>query len=305
VVTPLGTLDRTPPPFFRQGPSALTKLMFCSALAVFLMVADTRFKITRPLRTVVATVLNPVERALGVPVDVWNGSGDYLMGLTFSQSPVDMSSCGGPTAGTLRDFELQELSPNGDLVWSWLASKHIPLTEVTARWQSQCATGGDIYHWNSVEPDGDGYVLSFRHLDAVYRINRGTGAIDWKLGGASRPESLTVVDDPLSAVGTFCGQHDARVLADGSLTVFDNGTGCNRPSRAVRFAIDDTTALPTATLLEDIRDSDGAGADCCGSTRRSSCRRRRKARSRCSAGATTARCSTRCARSTTRRAASP
>nr|HET7859675.1 rod shape-determining protein MreC [Caldimonas sp.] len=34
----LGTLDRTPPPFFRQGPSALTKLSFCSALAVFLMV---------------------------------------------------------------------------------------------------------------------------------------------------------------------------------------------------------------------------------------------------------------------------
>jgi len=29
----LGTLDRTPPPFFRQGPSALTKLCFCSALA--------------------------------------------------------------------------------------------------------------------------------------------------------------------------------------------------------------------------------------------------------------------------------
>ena len=24
----LGTLDRTPPPFFRQGPSALTKLTF-------------------------------------------------------------------------------------------------------------------------------------------------------------------------------------------------------------------------------------------------------------------------------------
>ena len=33
---PLGTLDRTPPPFFRQGPSALTKLIFFSALAVFL-----------------------------------------------------------------------------------------------------------------------------------------------------------------------------------------------------------------------------------------------------------------------------
>ena len=49
----LGTLDRTPPPFFRQGPSALTKLTFCSALALFLMVADTRFSITQPLRAAV------------------------------------------------------------------------------------------------------------------------------------------------------------------------------------------------------------------------------------------------------------
>jgi rod shape-determining protein MreC len=81
VAIPLGTLDRTPPPFFRQGPSALTKLMFCSALALFLMVADTRFKITQPLRVLVATVLNPVERVLRIPVDAWNGVGDYAMGL--------------------------------------------------------------------------------------------------------------------------------------------------------------------------------------------------------------------------------
>jgi len=78
---PLGTLDRTPPPFFRQGPSALTKLSFFSALALFLMVADTRFKLTQPARAVVATVLHPVERALRVPVDLWEGGSDYLMGL--------------------------------------------------------------------------------------------------------------------------------------------------------------------------------------------------------------------------------
>ena len=34
---PLGTLDRTPPPFFKQGPSALSKLMVFSAIALFLM----------------------------------------------------------------------------------------------------------------------------------------------------------------------------------------------------------------------------------------------------------------------------
>ena len=51
---PLGTLDRTPPPFFRQGPSALTKLVFFSALAVFLMVADARFRMVAPLAVDVA-----------------------------------------------------------------------------------------------------------------------------------------------------------------------------------------------------------------------------------------------------------
>jgi len=37
---PLGTLDRTPPPFFKQGLSAVSKLLLFSALAVLLMVAD-------------------------------------------------------------------------------------------------------------------------------------------------------------------------------------------------------------------------------------------------------------------------
>lgn len=82
----LGTLDRTPPPFFRQGPSAFTRMMFFSALALFLMVADTRFKVTQPLRAVVATVLTPVERVLRAPVDAWGLASDYLMGLQEARS---------------------------------------------------------------------------------------------------------------------------------------------------------------------------------------------------------------------------
>jgi arylsulfotransferase ASST/concanavalin A-like lectin/glucanase superfamily protein len=197
-------------------------------------------------------------------------NGDYLVGRYFDRSGVDMSACGGSTTGHLVDFELQELTPDGALVWSWRASDHIPLSEVAVEWQDQCSAdgSGDVYHWNAVEPDGDGYVLSFRHLDAVYRIDKATGAIDWKLGGVPRPESLTVVGDPLSAVSTFCGQHDARVLSDGSLTVHDNGTRCNRSPRAVRFAIDTTANPPTATLLEDLTDGDATNSGCCGSARR-------------------------------------
>ncbi len=77
----LGTLDRTPPPFFRQGPSALTKLIFFSALALFLMVADARFKLVEPLRAGLAIVLLPVQRVLAVPIDVAQGGAAYLQGL--------------------------------------------------------------------------------------------------------------------------------------------------------------------------------------------------------------------------------
>lgn len=77
----LGTLDHTPPPFFRQGPSALTKLSFCSALALLLMVADARFAITLPLRATVAAVLYPLQRALLVPVEAMSGGRDYFGGL--------------------------------------------------------------------------------------------------------------------------------------------------------------------------------------------------------------------------------
>ena len=82
----LGTLDRTPPPFFRQGTSALTKLMFFSALALFLMVADARFHVTQPLRSVLATLLHPGERMLLVPVQTWETAGEYLRGLNQALS---------------------------------------------------------------------------------------------------------------------------------------------------------------------------------------------------------------------------
>jgi rod shape-determining protein MreC len=73
----LGSLDRTPPPLFRQGYSALTRLIFFAALSVFLMVADTRMAMIQPLRTTIATALNPAQRALLVPVGWVTDSTDY------------------------------------------------------------------------------------------------------------------------------------------------------------------------------------------------------------------------------------
>jgi rod shape-determining protein MreC len=82
----LGTLDRTPPPFFRQGHSALTKLCFCSALALFLMAADVRFRLTQPIRATAATMLYPLQRALLVPVEAIAGGRTWFAGLANATS---------------------------------------------------------------------------------------------------------------------------------------------------------------------------------------------------------------------------
>jgi rod shape-determining protein MreC len=83
---PLGTLDRSPPPFFKQGPSALSKLMFFSALALFLMVADVRFKITQPARAAVATALFPMQWLAMRPVLMVQNTSAYFGSLQAAQN---------------------------------------------------------------------------------------------------------------------------------------------------------------------------------------------------------------------------
>jgi hypothetical protein len=107
-------------------------------------------------------------------------------------------------------------------------------------------------------------LVSLRQTDAVYAIDRATGQIHWKLGGTPTPDSLTVVGDP-DAAAPLGGQHDVRLLADGTITVFDDGTFLGRPPRAVRYRID--TAAHTATLLDQITDPTVATSLCCGSAR--------------------------------------
>lgn len=82
---PLGTLDRTPPPFFKQGPSALSKLMVFSAIALFLMVADTRFGVTTPLRAALATALHPLQWLVMQPVQAARHAGGYFTSLHAAQ----------------------------------------------------------------------------------------------------------------------------------------------------------------------------------------------------------------------------
>lgn len=86
---PLGTLERSAPPFFKQGPSALSRLAVFSALALFLMVADARFHITDPLRKVVATVLYPVQWLMLKPVEFASQGSSYFQALQTAQQDLD------------------------------------------------------------------------------------------------------------------------------------------------------------------------------------------------------------------------
>ncbi len=83
---PLGTLDRSVPSSFNQGPSTLSKLMFFGALSLFLMVADARFHVTQPIRAALATALYPVQWLALQPVNAVKTGSEYLHGLSQAQS---------------------------------------------------------------------------------------------------------------------------------------------------------------------------------------------------------------------------
>jgi rod shape-determining protein MreC len=87
---PLGTLDRTPPPFFRQGTPALTKLALFSALALFLMAADTRFQVAQPLRAALAFLLYPVQWTAMQPVFLARFTGRYLQSLESAHEDLEL-----------------------------------------------------------------------------------------------------------------------------------------------------------------------------------------------------------------------
>lgn len=82
---PLDTVDRTPPPFFKQGPSSLSKLLVLSALALLLMVVDARLRVAAPLRSALATALTPLQVVALGPVHAVQGISDHFQSLKSAQ----------------------------------------------------------------------------------------------------------------------------------------------------------------------------------------------------------------------------
>lgn len=199
-------------------------------------------------------------------------SGNFLLMSYPVRKHVDLTAFGGGPDESVIDGLIEEIDPDGNVVWSWNSKDHIGLEE-TGRWYSiygaawKLSGSWDVVHMNAIEPVGeDAVMVSMRHDDAIYKIDKATGAIVWKLGGTETPQSLTVEGDPEGAY-PLGGQHDVRLQSDGTITIYDNNTLQAAPPRAVRYEIDE--AAGTANFIEQVADPEAPVSECCGSARRS------------------------------------
>lgn len=109
----LESIDHTPPPFFRQGASALSKVAFFGLLAVLLMVSDERFKITNPLRAALATAMTPLQWLVLQPLHAADYVGSYLVSL---QEARDLAARSEKklTLDTLKQHKVEQLQLEND-----------------------------------------------------------------------------------------------------------------------------------------------------------------------------------------------
>jgi hypothetical protein len=197
-------------------------------------------------------------------------NGDYLMiGSPLRQMTVTYQNT---TYHAIVDCVVQEVNSQGSLVWSWRASDHVsPASSVLALPATiNGQTALDVYHCNSVDADpATGQVLlSMRHTSSVYLIERvnpngglvQNGPLLWKLEGcgnsATDPDHETVLALQQDPEGCFAGQHDARFLPNGNVTIYDDhtaqqGTG----ARGVEYSVD----VPSASATFVAQFSDGRG----------------------------------------------
>jgi Arylsulfotransferase (ASST) len=195
-------------------------------------------------------------------------NGNYLLGGRTIEHHQDASAFGGSADGDVVEIEIQEVTPKGKVVWKWDSAGRLRLRETPQRWwDSFILPAGqpyDVIHWNAAEPDGKLMLLSFRHLDAVYAINRRTGHIAWKLGGTETKKSLTVRGDPQGDY-PLGGQHDVRVLPDGTISIHDNDTGLPDGPRVAVYRINPEARV--ARLVSSLSDPGVPMSFCCGSAR--------------------------------------
>jgi hypothetical protein len=170
----------------------------------------------------------------------------------YDHRPVNLSFVGVPATIPVAGHHLVRLRPDGSVEFDWSAWDHVAPEEWIEPPPPDPINPGepDYDHPNSLTFDHDGnYIVSFRHLGQVMKINSSTGEIMWRLGGVKN--QFTFVNDPLNG---FSAQHSARIMPNGNLLLYDNGTRHTpQESRAVEYALDITRK--TATLVWQFRHS--------------------------------------------------
>ncbi len=129
----------------------------------------------------------------------------------------------------------------GLVLFQWNSLDHIPLGASYVPVSTRIPW--DYFHINAIQPLSDGTVLiSSRNASAVYDVDGTTGRIHWVLGGKFSSFKL-------GAGARFWYQHDARLLANGHMTIFDDAGAPFRESqsRGLTLALD--TAKKTATVV--------------------------------------------------------
>jgi arylsulfate sulfotransferase len=179
----------------------------------------------------------------------------------YTSRPFDFSALGGPANGTGMGHQLIREFPAGSVQFLWDAWDHYTIQD----WIEPTGVDppDDFDHANSLAFDLDSnYVVSFRHMGAIVKLNYQTGARMWQLGG--RQTQFTILKDPL---GFFSGQHSVRVLDNGNILLYDNGLRHTPPhTRAAEYTLDLTKM--TATLVWEYEPNPVIFTDAVGSVQR-------------------------------------
>ena len=139
------------------------------------------------------------------------------------------------TRRSLQNGIVQEIDVKTGLVlFQWDALDHIPLSDSVKYSRRHPGHVLDPFHVNSVALDRSGNLLiSCRNTDTVYDVSRATGRILWQLGG--RHSSFRLGGGVSTAF-----QHDAVMLRNGLMTIFDDGAGpptVHSASRGIEVAL--------------------------------------------------------------------
>jgi hypothetical protein len=137
----------------------------------------------------------------------------------FDPINCDLSSVGGPRGGAVTDSIFQEIDLRTGLVRrEWDSLDHVPLSDsYSTATTTSTEWPFDYFHMNSIDQLADGRTLiSARNTWTLYELNTLTGQVLLRVGGKHSEVTLGP-----GAATAF--QHDATMLENGTISVFDNG----------------------------------------------------------------------------------